>query len=278
MCRIWLPNQDSVALVPRSALRPLSADLRSEIEAGRIAYVAAAAKVTEVLEGSAGDAEGHVLQASMESNVISLPRRIHNQQRRETLEAVPGRPWSVPVGCCLPVLLRRRLCCVRPRVRNPPPPWKTRMVGLVVDKVGKIMHGTQLGSAKLHNQIKQWRRGGFLAAPVDQLLKYGYEVWLTADHGNIQCDGKDSPPEGEIAETCGERVRVHPTPELRAQVTGVFPFAHERQPVGLPADYFPLPAGGRDAFVNPGDVIVGHGGVAIEEVIVPLVKFERRTR
>ena len=157
-------------------------------------------------------------------------------------------------------------------------PGKTKVVGLVVDKVDKIMHGMQLGSAGMHNQIKQWCQGGFLAALVGQLLEYGYEVWLTADHGNIQCEGKGRPSEGVIAETRGERVRVYPTPELRAQVAGAFPFAHEWQPVGLPADYFPLVAGGHDAFVNPGDAIVGHGGVAIEEVIVPLVKFERRTR
>ena len=157
-------------------------------------------------------------------------------------------------------------------------PGKTKVVGLVVDKVDKIMHGMQLGSAGMHNQIKQWCQGGFLAELVGQLLEYGYEVWLTADHGNIQCDGKGRPSEGVIAETRGERVRVYPTPELRAQVAGAFPFAHEWQPVGLPADYFPLVAGGHDAFVNPGDSIVGHGGVAIEEVIVPLVKFERRTR
>lgn len=157
-------------------------------------------------------------------------------------------------------------------------PGKTKVVGLVVDKVDKIMHGMQLGSAGMHNQIKQWCHAGFLSAMVGQLLDYGYEVWLTADHGNIQCEGKGRPSEGVIAETRGERVRVYPTPELRSQVAGVFPFAHEWQPVGLPADYFPLVAGGRDAFVNPGDAIVGHGGVAIEEVIVPLVKFERRTR
>lgn len=157
-------------------------------------------------------------------------------------------------------------------------PGKTKVVGLVVDKVDKIMHGMQLGSAGMHNQIKQWCHAGFLTAMVGQLLEYGYEVWLTADHGNIQCEGKGRPSEGVIAETRGERVRVYPTPELRAQVAGAFPFAHEWQPVGLPADYFPLVAGGRDAFVNPGDAIVGHGGVAIEEVIVPLVKFERRTR
>ena len=52
VCRVWLPNQDAVVRVVRSALRPLSADLQPEIEAGRVAYVAAAAKVAEVLEGS----------------------------------------------------------------------------------------------------------------------------------------------------------------------------------------------------------------------------------
>ena len=81
MCRVWLPNQDAVVRVPRSALRPLSADLQPEIEAGRIAYVAAAAKVAEVLEGSTSATEGHVLLAPMESNVIPLPHQIHALSR-----------------------------------------------------------------------------------------------------------------------------------------------------------------------------------------------------
>ncbi|NLI08535.1 MAG: BREX-3 system phosphatase PglZ, partial [Thermotogaceae bacterium] len=59
-------------------------------------------------------------------------------------------------------------------------PGKTKVVGLVVDKVDKIMHGMQLGSAGMHNQIKQWCHAGFLSAMVGQLLDYGYEVWLTA--------------------------------------------------------------------------------------------------
>ncbi|MGD9489075.1 MAG: BREX-3 system phosphatase PglZ [Calditrichaceae bacterium] len=157
-------------------------------------------------------------------------------------------------------------------------PGKTKVVGLVVDKVDKIMHGMQLGSAGMHNQIKQWCQSGFLGALVGQLLDYGYKVWLTSDHGNTQCEGKGRPSEGVIAETRGERVRVYHTPDLRFQVAGAFPFAHEWQPVGLPDDYFPLVADGRAAFVQPGVTIVGHGGVAIEEVIVPLVKFEKRTR
>ena len=81
VCRVWLPNQDAVVRVPSSALRPLSADLQPEIEAGRIAYVSAAAKVAEVLEGSTSATEGHVLLAPMESNVIPLPHQIHALSR-----------------------------------------------------------------------------------------------------------------------------------------------------------------------------------------------------
>jgi hypothetical protein len=157
-------------------------------------------------------------------------------------------------------------------------PEKTRVVGLVVDKVDKIMHGMQLGAAGMHNQIKQWFLEGFLSALINQLLDYGYIVWLTSDHGNIQCEGKGRPNEGVIAETRGERVRVYPSLELRHQVARKFTFAQEWQPNGLPEGYYPLIARGRDSFVNPGITGVGHGGISIEEVIVPLIKFERSKR
>jgi hypothetical protein len=81
-----------------------------------------------------------------------------------------------------------------------------------------------------------------------------------------------------IAETRGERARIYPTEELRSQVAKSFTFAYEWQPIGLPTGYHALVTGGRDAFVNTGNTIVGHGGIAIEEVIVPLVKLERSVR
>jgi superfamily II DNA or RNA helicase len=81
VCRVWLPNQDSVVRVPRCTLVPLNVNLQPEIEAERIAYVAAAAKVAEVLEGSTSATDGHVLLAPMESNVIPLPHQIHALSR-----------------------------------------------------------------------------------------------------------------------------------------------------------------------------------------------------
>lgn len=110
------------------------------------------------------------------------------------------------------------------------------------------------------------------------LQEIDYHIWLTSDHGNIECNGKGRPSEGSIAETCGERARVYPTPELRLKVLNDYIFAKEWKSPGLPPDYHPLVAEGRDAFIRKGDSIVGHGGVSIEEVIVPLVKIERRRR
>ncbi|WP_440948115.1 BREX-3 system phosphatase PglZ [Methanosarcina sp. T3] len=157
-------------------------------------------------------------------------------------------------------------------------PGKTKVIGLVIDKVDKIMHGMHLGAVGMHNQIRLWCQEGSLSSLIGYLLDQDYQVWLTSDHGNIECYGKGKPSEGAIAETRGERVRVYPTPELRDSVASSFTFALKWEPTGLPKNYFPLVAGGSDAFINEGEKIVSHGGISIEEVIVPLVKFERKTR
>lgn len=81
VCRVWLPNQDTVVRVPQSALRPLDAGLQPDIEAHRIQHLASAAKVAEILEGSVDAQEGHILLAPMESNVIPLPHQIHALSR-----------------------------------------------------------------------------------------------------------------------------------------------------------------------------------------------------
>jgi len=81
VCRVWLPNQDTVVRVPCSALQPLNVALKPEIEAHRIGYIAAAAKVGNCWKGGSNAADDHVLLAPMESNVIPLPHQIHALSR-----------------------------------------------------------------------------------------------------------------------------------------------------------------------------------------------------
>jgi len=156
-------------------------------------------------------------------------------------------------------------------------PAQTKIVGLVIDKVDKIMHGMQLGATGMHNQINQWCQGKYLISLLNYLISHDYEIWITSDHGNIESVGKGSPLEGAIADSRGERVRIYPTPELRSRISSDYTFAYEWLPSGLPDQYFPLIATGNNAFINEGKSIVGHGGISIEEVIVPLIKIERKT-
>jgi len=153
---------------------------------------------------------------------------------------------------------------------------KTRIIGLVVDKVDKIMHGMELGAAGMHNQVRQWAGQPYMANLIDLLLDNGFRVFLTSDHGNIEATGCGRPAEGSVADLRGERVRIYSDSLLRGQVKSRFPEALDWPPVGLPEDYLPLIAPGRSAFVRETQRLVGHGGVSLEELVVPLVQIERR--
>ena len=150
-----------------------------------------------------------------------------------------------------------------------------RVLGLVVDKVDKIMHGMELGTAGMHNQVRQWANEGFMAKLLDSLFDCGFEVFLTSDHGNIEARGCGRPSEAAIADLRGERVRLYPDPILRARVSESFPDAVEWPAIGLPEDCLALLAPDRSAFIREGERIVGHGGISLEEVVVPMVEIER---
>ncbi|MEW6725463.1 MAG: BREX-3 system phosphatase PglZ [Bacillota bacterium] len=153
---------------------------------------------------------------------------------------------------------------------------KTRVVGLVIDKVDKIMHGMELGTAGMHNQVRQWARQSYITDLLDLLLDRGFRVFLTSDHGNIEAEGCGRASEGAVADLRGERVRVYADTLLRDKVQARFPSALKWQPIGLPEDYLALIAPGRMAFVRDGERIVSHGGVTIEELIVPFIEIKRR--
>ena len=151
-------------------------------------------------------------------------------------------------------------------------PPHMRVVGLVVDKVDRIMHGMELGTAGMHNQVRQWAALGHFAALLDMLFANGFRVYLTADHGNIEATGCGRPNEGAVADLRGERVRVYSDEGLRGPVAECFPEAWQWPAEGLPVDYLPLLAPGRFAFVGEGERVVAHGGVCLEELVVPFVE------
>jgi hypothetical protein len=152
---------------------------------------------------------------------------------------------------------------------------KMQILGLVINTVDDIMHGMMLGTIGMHENAHLWATQGYLARLLEQLLAAGFAVYLTADHGNIEAIGQGRPREGSLAETRGERARVYESELFREQVRKEFSETVPWPGAGLPPDSKALLAAGRTAFVSKGDHLVAHGGIALEEVLVPFVRFWR---
>lgn len=148
-----------------------------------------------------------------------------------------------------------------------------RVLGAVIGTVDQMMHGSPTGSAGLHAQVQHWAKEGYFARLVSSLIERGFAVFVTADHGNIEGTGCGKPNAGATAEERGERVHVFSEEVLRSKVAANFSDAITWPPDGLPVDYLPLLAPGRFAFVPEGKRTIGHGGISLEEIIVPFVEI-----
>ena len=149
-----------------------------------------------------------------------------------------------------------------------------KVLGLVVDKIDNIMHGMTLGTAGMHAQVRQWAQQGFMKSLLELLRDRNYDIFLTADHGNLEATGIGQPAERAFADIRGERVRIYSNTTLRAATQAKFPEAIDWTPKILPPDAIPLFAPNRTAFVRSQEQLVCHGGISLEEVIVPFIKVE----
>jgi hypothetical protein len=150
---------------------------------------------------------------------------------------------------------------------------RLRILGIVANKVDNILHGMELGTAGQHGQVRLWAAQGGLASLVERLHAEGFHVFLTADHGNVAATGIGSPKEGVLVEFKGKRARVYDSPNHRAEVKADYPESIEWPGAGLPSNRFALLAPGLKAFTIRGEQVVSHGGISIEEVVVPFVRI-----
>lgn len=143
--------------------------------------------------------------------------------------------------------------------------------GIVVNAVDDLMHTSELlGDAQLLANLDVWADNGFLVDLIARATAAGIETWITADHGNLECIGSGSISEGVAIESSGKRLLRYPNRTLRdaSVAEGV---TWDEIP-GMPPTAEPLLfAAGRAAFTN-NRLSISHGGVSLDEVIVPLAK------
>lgn len=150
-----------------------------------------------------------------------------------------------------------------------------KVAGIVVDMVDEIVHGAMLGKRGIATQIEDWCESGFVDQLFSILLDKGFHVYLTADHGNVEAVGQGRPNQGLAPEIRGERVRTYRSETLATESAAANSNTYRIDLAGLPSNFMPLFAAGRTAFMQQGEPAVVHGGISIEELIVPFVKVVR---
>lgn len=148
-----------------------------------------------------------------------------------------------------------------------------KMAGIVVDTIDEIVHGAVLGKRGIANQITSWCDSGFIHRLFNLLLDKGFHVYLTADHGNVEAIGQGRPNQGVVPEYRGERVRTYRNETILAESAKSNANTYHLDIAGLPADFKVLFAANRTAFVPNGEQVVVHGGISVEELIVPFIKI-----
>lgn len=155
---------------------------------------------------------------------------------------------------------------------------RTRALCLIDNKIDDMAHDATLGSVDFYASLHLWLEGygRRLEEMITGLLSRGFAVYLASDHGHVEARGFGRRSEGLTVDTLGKRARIYSN--RRAAVNAQLGFsAHLWEEDGLlPDGVCALMPQGRAAFDVFNEKVVTHGGLTLDEMVVPLVAITCR--
>ncbi len=149
---------------------------------------------------------------------------------------------------------------------------QTKVVGIVVNICDDLMHGELQGLEGLQQGVENWTKNMHLVHLLENLLGKGFAVYMTADHGNTSAiaEGRFLKP-GVLAEPASRRAVIYQsyTDALELDKFTTARYSGDYLPEGYTAYLF-------DAGTSYGDrgkEYITHGGMTLEEAVVPFVRI-----
>jgi hypothetical protein len=153
----------------------------------------------------------------------------------------------------------------------------TKKAAIILRNVDALTHGAIQGLEGMYAEIDVWLKSGYLQQLILNLVEEGYAVYITSDHGNTESIGIGRPRQGSLVETKGERVRIYKDLMFRDEAASQYTSIKWPNDA-LSKEHYYLLAEAREAFVTKNEHIVSHGGITLEEVIVPFIKIDKRKK
>lgn len=142
---------------------------------------------------------------------------------------------------------------------------------IIINDVDDMVHSQMQGRVGMLQDMRLLSRQGKLTRLVRRLIDGGFEVYITADHGNTPCIGMGKLINtGVEMETKSRRMLV--TRDIADKQKWIDQYAMIEYPkyyLDKAFNYLICPAG--RSLDTKGDDVMSHGGMTIEEVIVPFI-------
>lgn len=149
-----------------------------------------------------------------------------------------------------------------------------RCGAVIINDVDDIVHAQTQGRLGMFNDITVLANQKKLLEMTQRFLAVGYDVYITADHGNTTCTG--------LGKLMGTGVEVETKSRRMVALKDFADKAGLIEKHGLveypkyylPKEYDYLICDVGDSFDAKGDDVITHGGITLDEVVVPFIKIK----
>lgn len=149
-----------------------------------------------------------------------------------------------------------------------------RCGAVIINDVDDMVHAQPQGRLGMYNDISVLSEESKLRHLTDCLLSKGFDVYITADHGNTLCNGIGRfVGAGVDVETKSHRMVVLKNFADKAKMADKFGLI-EYPKYYLPKEYDYLICNTDTSLDNLGEQVMTHGGMTIDEVVVPFIKIK----
>ena len=148
-----------------------------------------------------------------------------------------------------------------------------RFVSIIVNTVDDLVHNQTQGRQGMFQDLVLWSESGQMQSMLSHLLESGFTVYLTADHGNTLCRGVGQ-KRGFGVETETKSKRVIILKDFAEADEDVKNRTYEYRGGHLDPSKIYLFSKDNTSFDNKDVFVMTHGGLSIEEVIVPFIKIK----
>ena len=149
-----------------------------------------------------------------------------------------------------------------------------KCICVIINDIDDLVHSQKQGNIGMYNDVKLLSNSGKIYDLIRRLYKNGFDVYIASDHGHIETQTIGNPSgTGVEMETKSKRALILKDFADYERIVDEFEMI-EFPPWFLPRDYKYLLCQYDKSFGNRGNISLSHGGLSIEEVIVPFIKVE----